>query len=135
MKKFGIWSFSRKSGIVRRGKKEQVQLEPRLATLFALLFERVNEIVTRDELVVGVWPDTIVNDDSLTRAVSDLRKVLKEHFFKPPKIKTMHKRGYKMLIPKDELGWPIWLKILKYTIYFIIGFVLLMLVIRGLHYE
>ena len=81
-----------------------------------------------------IWSDTIVNEDSLTRAVSDLRKVLKENFRNPPKIQTLHKRGYKMIIPEQELSIPIWLKGIKYSVYFVIGFVLLSLILRGLHY-
>ncbi len=134
MLEIGQWSISLESGLLRNGKKESISLEPRLATLCLILLEQVNQVVSREELTVRMWPDTIVNEDSLTRAVSDLRKVLKNNFSKPPKIETHHKRGYKLRISKSDLSPPLWRKALKCAVYFCIGFILLILVIRGLNY-
>ncbi len=72
MHKKGHWSFNSINGILAGGKQEQTYLEPRLASLFLILFENHDRIVSRRALSDQMWPDTIVNEDSLTRAVSKL---------------------------------------------------------------
>ncbi|MGH1366685.1 MAG: winged helix-turn-helix domain-containing protein [Calditrichia bacterium] len=132
--KVGSWIINSVSGKLSDGKGGEVYLEPRLAKLFCLLGKNVNTLVTRDALVEEVWNETIVNEESLTKAISDLRKVLKVNFDNPPQIITLPRRGYKMTISTIPFKRPAWKIALIYAAYSVITFTLLILVIRGLNY-
>ncbi|MCI5105828.1 MAG: winged helix-turn-helix domain-containing protein [Pseudomonadales bacterium] len=72
-------------------------LEPRLMKLLCLLAARPGQVLSREELVAELWPRVIVNENSLTRAVSELRKLLQtEDFPARDKLRTIPKRGYRL---------------------------------------
>ena len=78
------------------------QLEPRVMHLLCLLAQAEGEVVSRDELMMALWPKVIVNENSLTRAVSELRKALstpawaKTTTVRNTPIETVSKRGYRL---------------------------------------
>ena len=90
------WKFSANYGIVSSPFDKNLILEPRLSKLLYFLGLNANSHVSRDYLVENIWTDTIVNKDSLTRAVADLRKVLSTHYNDSIEIETLRKRGYKL---------------------------------------
>lgn len=86
----------------------QRQLEPRLMKLLCQLTENAGKVVSRDHLIEKLWPRVVVNENSLTRAISDLRKALSIPGeitadgcmeLKSVDIKTVPKRGYCLLVP------------------------------------
>lgn len=73
----------------------QQSLEPRLMKLLCLLAADAGQVVGRQQLIDALWPRVVVNDNSLNRAVSDLRKALQTsdgHIW----IQTIPKRGYRL---------------------------------------
>lgn len=130
----GSWSISPESGIVSCGTGDETYLEPRLAKLFYVLSENANIMVPRKQLIDQIWCDTIVNEESLTRAISDLRKTLKKHFDNPPQIQTIPKRGYRMIISMSRIRRSFWMVALEYIVYILVAFILIILIIRGLNY-
>lgn len=87
------------------------QLEPRLMQLLCLLADAKGQVLTRDTLMESLWPRVIVNENSLTRAISDLRKALvlpagfTQATANPGLIETVPKRGYRLnaqLIPAHQ---------------------------------
>lgn len=80
------------------------QLEPRLMQLLCQLAKANGRVVTRDELMDTLWPRVVVNENSLTRAVSELRKAFvlpedcgaKAAVVCPRLIETVPKRGYRL---------------------------------------
>lgn len=77
------------------------QLEPRIMQLLCELARCAGTVVEREELSQRLWPRVVVNDNSLTRAVSTLRKELEL----PPEIAadvpatlitTVPKKGYRL---------------------------------------
>jgi DNA-binding winged helix-turn-helix (wHTH) protein len=131
---FGSWTVEAISGVVTDGNGGEVYLEPRLAKLFYQLGKHPNTLVSRELLIDHIWGDTIVNEESLTKAVSDLRKVLKAHFENPLSIQTIPKRGYKMVLTAPVDKGVIWKTILKYIFWVVLGIILMILVIRGINY-
>lgn len=75
---------------------ERRTLEPRLMHLLCLLAVDPQQVVTRDELMEVLWPRVIVNENSLTRAVSELRKKLGEGAAGNSLIDTIPKTGYRL---------------------------------------
>ena len=53
---------------------EPVPLTPKAFQLLLVLVSRCNEIVTKDELMKAVWPDTFVEETNLSRNIFALRK-------------------------------------------------------------
>ncbi|HAG71788.1 MAG TPA: hypothetical protein DCL66_06245 [Gammaproteobacteria bacterium] len=71
-------------------------IEPRLMQLLCFLAANESVVLGRDSLVEQLWPDVIVNENSLTRAVSELRKQLRDGCRKDV-IETIPKRGYRLV--------------------------------------
>ena len=57
---------------------EPVPLTPKAFQLLLVLVRRYNEIVTKDELMKAVWPNTFVEETNLSRNIFALRKALGE---------------------------------------------------------
>jgi DNA-binding winged helix-turn-helix (wHTH) protein len=57
---------------------EPVPLTPKAFQLLLVLVSSCNEIVTKDELMKAVWPDTFVEETNLSRNIFALRKALGE---------------------------------------------------------
>jgi len=68
-----------------------------------------DRVLTRQELVEELWPDVIVNENSLTRAISELRKRLATAHKKSASIiETIPKKGYRLtaIIASPEQSVP-----------------------------
>lgn len=61
-------------------------------------------VVSRQELFEAVWPDTFVVDESLTRAISSLRRLLDDDPKRPRVIETIPKKGYRLLASVEPLA-------------------------------
>jgi DNA-binding winged helix-turn-helix (wHTH) protein len=51
-----------------------VDLSPRLVEILAFFAARPGVIVTKDELLDRFWPEVHVAENTLTRAIADIRK-------------------------------------------------------------
>ena len=60
-------------------------------------------VVSRQDLLEAVWPDTVVVEEVLTRSVSELRKLFDDDPRAPRVIETIPKRGYRLLVPVEVL--------------------------------
>ena len=97
----GQWKISADYGILDSPEGKKLVMEPRLSKLMHLLAENAGSYVSRKYLIENMWPDTIVNEESLTRAVADLRKILANQFNNSNCIETAPKRGYRMVLNKE----------------------------------
>jgi Tol biopolymer transport system component/DNA-binding winged helix-turn-helix (wHTH) protein len=61
-------------------------------------------VVSRQELFDTVWPGTYVVDESLTRAISSLRKLFDDDPKDPKIIETIPKKGYRLLAPVEKIS-------------------------------
>ena len=72
-----------------------VPLPPKAFDLLVVLVERAGRLVTKDELLKGVWPGTFVEEANLPYTVSLLRKALGDDGEPYQFIETVSKRGYR----------------------------------------
>jgi DNA-binding winged helix-turn-helix (wHTH) protein len=92
----GAWRAVRATGeLLRDGASER--LEPKVMDLLLLLAGRPGKAFTKDEIMEALWPDVIVGDDTLARAVSRLRRALADDAKTPAYIETLPKRGYRLI--------------------------------------
>ena len=82
--------------------------------LFCCLAASSGQTLSRDELIAELWPRVIVTENSLTRAVSELRKHLGAAGGGRVKIETVPKKGYRLVVERTAnanlwrraLPWP-----------------------------
>jgi DNA-binding winged helix-turn-helix (wHTH) protein/TolB-like protein len=73
---------------------EPVPLSGKALEILAVLLERRGEVVDKNDLMRLVWPDTAVEENNITVAISALRKALGETPASPRWIVTIPGRGY-----------------------------------------
>lgn len=77
---------------------DPVVVEPKVMDVLLRLVRDAEVVVSRDQLMSDVWPDVIIVDDTLTRCISQLRKVLGDSAVEPKIIETIRKRGYRVMV-------------------------------------
>jgi DNA-binding winged helix-turn-helix (wHTH) protein/TolB-like protein len=80
-----------------------VRLEHKFMLVLMCLAGRPGEVISKDELIRTVWADTFVTDDVLTRAVSELRRILRDDAKQPHIIETVSKNGYRLIAPVQRI--------------------------------
>jgi DNA-binding winged helix-turn-helix (wHTH) protein/TolB-like protein/Flp pilus assembly protein TadD len=85
---------------------EVVPLTPKALDVLAALCEQPGAVVTKEELMQRVWPDTFVEEANLTVHVSSLRKALGSQAGGRPWIETVPRRGYRYVGPPPRRAAP-----------------------------
>lgn len=93
---------------LRRG-HEGLELRPKTYAVLRYLVEHPGRLVTKQELLAAVWPDTVVTEWVLTSCIKELRQVLGDDSRRSRIIQTAHRRGYRFIAPvgvgsRDALG-------------------------------
>lgn len=78
---------------------ESRHLEPKVMDTLVCLSTRPGELFTRDELLTSVWGEYAQSDQTLTRAVGELRRAFQDDSRHPHYIETVPKRGYRLVAP------------------------------------
>jgi DNA-binding winged helix-turn-helix (wHTH) protein len=76
-----------------------LHLTPKAARVLHYLLEHAGQLVTKVELFQSVWPEAMVSDEVLTNCISELRQALEDPAQAPRFIQTVHRRGYRFLVP------------------------------------
>ena len=97
--KFGPFELD-EPGRVLMSAGQNVPLQPRVFDLLAFLVRNRDRVVSKNELLETVWPNVIVTDNSLQRAVSALRGVLRERGMASA-IRNVPGKGYRFCIACD----------------------------------
>lgn len=95
---FGPYRLDRTKRLLLCG-AEVVPLEPKVVDTLVALVDARGQLVSKDDLLQRVWPDTFVEEGSLVRNVSTLRKALGGGADSPKYIETIPKRGYRFMAP------------------------------------
>src|SRR5450755_175038 len=81
----------------------QIALPPKPFAVLRYLVENPGRLVTHDELMEALWPETYVQPQVLRTYMLDLRKVLGDDAGQPRFIQTVPKRGYCFVAPVKDL--------------------------------
>ena len=94
----------REFAIVKAGRVQQV--EPKAFRVLLMLLRNPNKLITKEELLTGVWGDTAVTENSLTRNIALLRRLLGDDPREPRFIETVASIGYRFLCPVEASQEP-----------------------------
>jgi TolB-like protein/DNA-binding winged helix-turn-helix (wHTH) protein/Flp pilus assembly protein TadD len=83
---------------------EPVPLEPKVFDTLVLLIRNRGHLLEKDELLNQVWPDAVVEEGSLTRNISTLRKALGDGENGLRYIETVPRLGYRFVGSVRDLG-------------------------------
>jgi len=83
---------------------KSVRLPSKYMHVLVCLAERAGESISREYLMETVWKDTVVVEESLTRAISELRKIFADDTKHSQYIETIPKIGYRLLAPVLRLN-------------------------------
>lgn len=98
---FGNFRLDVDGRVLFRG-KAAVSLPPKAADTLLMLVEKSGEVVDKSEILQQVWKDAFVEEGSLTRTISILRKALGED--DRDYIATVSKRGYRFTVPVSRVA-------------------------------
>jgi DNA-binding winged helix-turn-helix (wHTH) protein/cytochrome c-type biogenesis protein CcmH/NrfG len=105
---FGPFEIDERTWTLTRD-RAPVDLSPRLVELLGFLAMRSGVIVTKDELLAKFWPDVNISENTLTRAIADIRKAIGDNADEPQYVLTLARRGYKFIgqpLPVSRLPVP-----------------------------
>lgn len=74
-------------------------LAPKAFDTLAVLVQRSGRVVSKDELMQAVWPDTFVEESNLTQTIFVLRRALADANGNQTYIETVPRRGYRFAVP------------------------------------
>ena len=83
---------------------QRVMLTPKAFAVLRHLVERAGRLVTQDELLEAVWPDTFVQPEVLKYQIADIRGTLGDRARNSLFIETLPRRGYRFVATVREAG-------------------------------
>jgi DNA-binding winged helix-turn-helix (wHTH) protein len=83
----------------------QIAIPPKPFAVLRYLVENPGRLVTHDELLDALWPETYVQPQVLRTYMLELRKVLGDSAEQPRFIQTQPKRGYRFVAPVTDGEW------------------------------
>jgi tetratricopeptide (TPR) repeat protein len=96
MIRFGSFQIDPRTWLLTRD-GTAVDLSPRLVEILAFIVSRGGEIVTKDELLERFWSGVNVTENTVTRAIADIRKAIKDEASQPKYLETASRRGYRFI--------------------------------------
>ena len=100
--KFGAFRLDLPERILLRNGKPIV-LTPKVFDLLALLVKNHGHLLTKEELLAELWPDSFVEEANLNVNVSALRRALGESPAESQFIETVPRRGYRFVAEVSEV--------------------------------
>ena len=74
-----------------------MHLPPKAFSVLQYLVENAGRLVTHNELLDKVWPNTFVQPEVLSSHIRDVRAALGDDARKPRFIETLSRRGYRFI--------------------------------------
>src|SRR6476620_4530736 len=98
MKRFHSFRLDPLNQCLWRG-EQRVPITPKSFDVLRYLVEHAGRLVTQDEILEALWPETYVNPEVVKKYVLGIRKVLGDQTSKPAFVATFPRRGYRFIAP------------------------------------
>jgi DNA-binding winged helix-turn-helix (wHTH) protein/predicted ATPase len=85
---------------------QPLALTPKAFEVLHYLVSHPDRVVSKDELLDAVWPETAISDAVVRIAIGEVRRTLGDAAQAPCFIATVHRRGYRFLAPVTPAGPP-----------------------------
>ena len=103
--RFGEFEVREPEFLLIKG-EDSVAVEPKAFRVLLLLLRNAGRVIRKDEIIAVVWDETAVSDNSLTRSIATLRRLLGDDSREPRYIATVQTIGYRFLCPVEVTGGP-----------------------------
>src|SRR4051812_40231122 len=100
---FGPYRVDANERLLRCG-DQVVPITPKAFEMLLVLLKDSGHVITKDELMKRVWPDTVVEEANLSHNIYKLREALGEGRNGEKYIETVPRRGYRFVAKVRELG-------------------------------
>jgi len=101
--KFGeVTVHEREFSLVKAG--DVLAVEPKAFRVLLILLRNPRKLIPKEELLNAVWGDASVTENSLTRAIALLRRLLGDDAREPRFIETVTSVGYRWLCPVEQVA-------------------------------
>lgn len=85
--------------------EQRIVLTPKAFAMLRYLVEHAGRLVTQDEMLEALWPETYVQPEVLKSHIRDIRSALGDDPKNPRFIETLPRRGYQFIAPvADDSG-------------------------------
>jgi serine/threonine-protein kinase len=88
--------------LVRRASGQMMPLSPKVTDTLIYLLEHGDELLDKGTLLAVIWPNAVVEENSLTQTISTLRRVLGEARGENRYIVTIPGRGYRFVADIEQ---------------------------------
>ncbi len=92
----GEWLVEPNLNCITRA-NEKVCVEPKVIEVLAYLADYPGEVLSKEQIIQAVWPDTYVSDEVLRYSITELRKAFRDDAKNPQIIQTIARRGYRLI--------------------------------------
>jgi Tol biopolymer transport system component/DNA-binding winged helix-turn-helix (wHTH) protein len=104
--RFGEFEVREREYLLFRAGKA-LPVEPKAYRVLLFLLQNHGRLVKKDEILNAVWDDCSVSDNSLTRSIATLRRLLGDDSREPHYIATVQTVGYRFLCPVEAFSSPL----------------------------
>src|SRR5262245_22313585 len=82
---------------------KRLAVPPKVYDVLRYLVENPGRLITQEELLEKLWPETYVNPEVIRKYILEIRRILGDRLDKPEFIETQPKRGYRFVASvRDE---------------------------------
>lgn len=85
---------------------ERILLTPKAFAVLHYLVEHAGRLVTHQELLDAVWPDTFIDPQAVKSHIFDIRRALQDPPKSPRFIETLPRRGYRFIAKVEDGSFP-----------------------------
>nr|WP_298791811.1 winged helix-turn-helix domain-containing protein [uncultured Allomuricauda sp.] len=97
------WTIDPEALEIAKGKK-RIRTQNKIVQVLVVLIEANGNVVTKEELYNKVWKGIVVTENSLNKAISELRKIFGDSRSEPKFIETIPKKGYRLLVEVKKVA-------------------------------
>ena len=105
MRRFGSFRLDPLNQCLWRG-EQRVPITPKAFDVLRYLVEHPGRLVTHEEILEALWPQTYVNQEVVKKYIVEIRKVLGDRHDRPAFIETLPRRGYQFVAQISEEASP-----------------------------
>src|SRR5215510_8201796 len=82
---------------------KRLAIPPKIYDVLRYLVENPGRLITQEELLEKLWPETYVNPEVIRKYILEIRRILGDRVDKPQFVETQPKRGYRFVaLVRDE---------------------------------